>query len=1632
MKVINLLALLGLICLAGPLSAQIKLNEDFETCTGGCPDFIEWKEFWWNEVPNTMATEYWEKERFQLGSGNWESFDWTDHQKDGLGNKWNRQTEGANDYLGVTPATFHGDRANLLTPKIQISKKSLLFFEYRADHDVFNSAASLELYWTDGIQTGGNETLWQASNDLNSDYVWTERTIVLDKGYNSDRQLLFQVWTDLLNQKFELDNLVIYEMPAPVAEYKMEGNGDDASGNGLTAGVPVNVLEGPDRHNISGKGYQFRGSQFMSIVDNNLLDFTDAFSMTAWIKINPSQTGIGTIAGKAAGAVSNYAFGVEEENGKYKLRMELVNGANTTVLKSTTELDPDTWYHVACTFDKPTMTLVINGVEDATATFNHSLLNNPEHLRIGRESWHSSLDRHFNGFIDDLAVYDQALYWKYIRYKRNQEKPTTVVNQNYVAEIDAASSINVQEESTYDFGGHFTIETQFRSNGFVSPNEVIISKGNDAWTIRRNGTTNQLIFDVAGAGSVVSQTSVNDQKWHHVAGVYDGTNLKIYIDGYLEDEAVASGTPAVNNQNVTIGANPVFDNAEFFGQIDETRIWSSARSAAQIKDGANTGLDGDEPGLLSYWRFNEGKGTYAEDSRGYNGAEFLNTAAFTNRVVNVDVNEAPTNILLSSSQVNEGLPADTKVGDLSTTDVNLSDTFTYELVAGSGDADNDKFNIPDVRLFTNETFDFETKSSYSIRVRSTDNRGLFFDNIFTINVVDLNEAPTDISISNSTAYENVIDEVGQLTTTDENAGNTFTYSLITGTGDTDNATFEIIDDKLWVQSILDYEAQPQYSVRIETKDNEGATFEKAFTITAKDTTDNRGGIFDNSKLLITQDDLQGVGTVSMWVFMNTLSSGTAQTIANRHSATASQNGWNLVQAGESFRIQVKGNGAPKNINSINFIEDSTWYHLAIAFDYNLDLVFLYIDGVYQGEASIAGFGFETGEVWLGDSPDNFWSSFDGVMDEVKVWNKVLTANQIKCEMGNFSLIETDGALTYLKLDVPNASTLTDHSPGGTSTFAATDLEWGLSLDALNQAPTGFIVEGSQIHENESSGILVAGFSAIDPNDISGFAYELVAGAGDDFNDHFSFQDNVLYTTDQSLDYESNTTVSIRVKLTDPFCLSYEGNHTFEVIDVGENPTITVGEDIFVVKDSGPQTFAGWATNISDGDSGTDPVLITLTAEDQSLFSTQPKIAVGNGDLTFESASGKTGETIVNGVIFEFITDPITMEPIPGATTSFSFNIKITEFNTAPTVANPIADQNLDAGFASTLIDLANIFTDAEGHALMLSASSSDVSVVSVSLSDTDLTITEVGSGSATITVTANDDNGGVTDDVFVVNIIIAGNNSPTVASPIDDVSVQEGFGSVEVNVANVFSDTDADALSITAASSDESVATVSVSEQVLTITEVANGATTITVTAADGKGGTVDDVFIINVNAAGNNSPSVANPIADSSMEEGFGTVDVNLTDVFSDADADALSITASSSNVSVVTVSIAEHVLTLTEVGSGTAVITVTASDGRGGSVTDDFEVIVTEKGTVTAIENGPAAINIYPNPFEDKFTLELPERGVDEIGIYDLLGNRIFYQLNHIENNVVINTDQFKRGVYMIRLRTTLGIISKKIVKN
>ena len=107
---------------------------------------------------------------------------------------------------------------------------------------------------------------------------------------------------------------------------------------------------------------------------------------------------------------------------------------------------------------------------------------------------------------------------------------------------------------------------------------------------------------------------------------------------------------------------------------------------------------------------------------------------------------------------------------------------------------------------------------------------------------NLNNTPTDISLSDTSIAENkpIGTTVGVLTTSDSDNGDSHTYSLVAGTGDTDNTSFSISGANLLSAASFDYETKTSYSIRVQTSDGT-ATYSKTFSISISDVDEDSDG-----------------------------------------------------------------------------------------------------------------------------------------------------------------------------------------------------------------------------------------------------------------------------------------------------------------------------------------------------------------------------------------------------------------------------------------------------------------------------------------------------------------------------------------------------------------------------------------------------------------------------------------------------------------------------------------------------------------------------------------------------------------------------------------------------------------------
>ena len=307
---------------------------------------------------------------------------------------------------------------------------------------------------------------------------------------------------------------------------------------------------------------------------------------------------------------------------------------------------------------------------------------------------------------------------------------------------------------------------------------------------------------------------------------------------------------------------------------------------------------------------------------------------------------------------------------------------------------------------------------------------------------------------------------------------------------------------------------------------------------------------------------------------------------------------------------------------------------------------------------------------------------------------------------------------------------------------------------------------------------------------------------------------------------------------------------------------------------------------------------------------------------------------LNGVTGGSATVTVTARDPGGLSARHSFVVTVP--NQAPTTVGSIDDRSVLRG-SSLSLDIARYFTDPDGDDLTYAVASSDPGTAGVGVSGSIITIRGVSVGVATVTVTARDPGELTVRQRFDVTVVRP-NRAPRAVGTIP-TQMLEADEERSIDVSGYFTDPDDDGLDYSATSSDRSVASVAVSDNVVTLTARAEGTATITVTATDPGGLTAVQPFDARV--APNRPPFVVRRIVDLTAFVGE-RYSLPIDTVFEDPDGDPLTYSASSSNTAVAEPEVIDDTMFVSLVGVGSATLTVTATDPGGLSAAETFGVTV------------------------------------------------------------------------------------------
>ena len=387
------------------------------------------------------------------------------------------------------------------------------------------------------------------------------------------------------------------------------------------------------------------------------------FSVSAWIK--PQRTDKFRVLGKydSIGQIREWVFTTDNLG---QLILFLFDESTNGTLLQRAVANPisnyfNQWVHVSCTYDGSSnssgIKLYIDGVEsqdtDNSAGVYVAMENSTEPLVMGGLI---GVD-YSEGNISDCRLYDTDLTSTQISNIYNGTDIQTNLVGHWIKDTDDAidHSVNsndgrIDGRSQFSLDGPLPSATVFGkySRDFTGVNDVvdlgntnargaaftacawvkadtfdasfgnaILSRWNGNFTNGRNwllwisfvdplkpefrilDSSNNLILCSAPSNIVLGQ-------WTHVAGVVDGTNIHLYIDGVLVNTTAFDGTVSTSAPTTTaIGANnyPNTTQHNFDGNICDCRVYDTALTALQIAD-LEAGTDV-QTNLVGHWLRNE-------------------------------------------------------------------------------------------------------------------------------------------------------------------------------------------------------------------------------------------------------------------------------------------------------------------------------------------------------------------------------------------------------------------------------------------------------------------------------------------------------------------------------------------------------------------------------------------------------------------------------------------------------------------------------------------------------------------------------------------------------------------------------------------------------------------------------------------------------------------------------------------------------------------------------------------------------------------------------------------------------------------------------------------------------------------
>ena len=492
-------------------------------------------------------------------------------------------------------------------------------------------------------------------------------------------------------------------------------------------------------------------------------------------------------------------------------------------------------------------------------------------------------------------------------------------------------------------------------------------------------------------------------------------------------------------------------------------------------------------------------------------------------VIDVTDIDDPTDLALSNSSVEEN-DAGAVIGDLTVTDPDQTTGFTYTL-------SDDRFEVVSgqLKLKDGVALDYEQETQVSIDITVTDVDSNDYTETFNIVVNDVDEAPTDLALSNSSVEENDAGAViGDLTVTDPEQTTGFTYTL-------SDDRFEVVSGQLKLKDgvALDYEQETQVSIDITVTDVDSNDYTETFVIDVTDIDDPTDLALSNSSV---EENDAGAVIGDLTVTDPDQTTGFTYTLSDDRFEVVSgqlklKDGVALDYEQETqVSIDITVTDVDSNAYTETFVIDVT------DIDDPTDLA-LSNSSVEENAA-----GAVIGDLTVTDPDQTTGFTYTLSDDRFEV-----VSGQLKLKDGVALDYEQE---TQVSIDI----TVTDvDSNAYTETFVidVTDID----------DPTDLALSNSSVEEN-AAGAVIGDLTVTDPDQTTGFTYTLSDDRFEVVSGQLKLKDGV------ALDYEQETQVSIDITVTDVDSNDYTETFVIDVTDIDDPTDLALSNSSVEENDAG--------------------------------------------------------------------------------------------------------------------------------------------------------------------------------------------------------------------------------------------------------------------------------------------------------------------------------------------------------------------------------------------------------------------------------------------------------------------------------